>query len=344
MPARRPALTALALAVLGYAGALALGAPAAAAQTQWTVAAAPMTLTAGVPTNVTVTLDPKGINIECVTISMPVNFTAVSTSVGNPPGSTWWTGSFGASRPTKVTFATQNGSARLKDSAGTFVIRVIATFSVLPTWTVAAYANGNCTSSQGGPQRRLPAFVILPGLIPTPTPTPAPTPTPVPSPTLAPSPTPSPRPTPSPGSSARPSPSPVRPSPSSGSGASPTPSASQPGTSASPEPSSSPSDSTPPTVGGGPIGQVGNGGSGGSGGTGSQLQVGPLPAGDAVQLNDFGALSSTALFAWLVPGAALSLPGLLIVLIVLTQAGFASAWIPVTRRVLGGGRRRRSRA
>jgi len=69
-----------------------------------------------------------------------------------------------------------------------------------------------------------------------------------------------------------------------------------------------------------------------------------MPAGDAVQFNDFGALSSTALFAWLVPGAALTLPGLLIVLIVLAQAGFASAWVPVTRRVLGGERRRRSRA
>jgi len=36
----------------------------------------------------------------------------------------------------------------------------------------------------------------------------------------------------------------------------------------------------------------------------------------------------------------LTVPSLLIVLIVLIQAGFATAWIPVTRRVLGGNRRR----
>ena len=340
MTHRRPALAALALAVIGSAGSLASGTPAEG-DTQWTVAAAPMTLTAGVATNVTVTLDPQGTNIECVTISMPANFTVVSTSVGNPPGATW-SHSNTTSKPMTVTFATQDGSQRLKDPAGTFVIRVIATVGLLSTWTVVAYANGDCTSPQDGPQPL--AFVILPGLIPTPTPSRSPTPTPRPSP----------RPTPSPSSSASPSPSPVRPSPSARSGISPTPSASQPGTSPDPtpgespgsssQPSSSPTDSAPPTVGGGPVGQVGNGSSGGSGGGGGQLQVQPLPAGESVQLNDFGALSSTALFAWLVPGAALIVPSLLIVLIVLAQAGFAGAWVPVTRRVLGGGRRRRSRA
>ncbi len=70
--------------------------------------------------------------------------------------------------------------------------------------------------------------------------------------------------------------------------------------------------------------------------------VQPLPSGGAVQLTAFGTLSTLSQAAWLVPGALLTVPSLLIVLIVLIQAGFATAWIPVTRRVLGGSRRRRS--
>ena len=43
----------------------------------------------------------------------------------------------------------------------------------------------------------------------------------------------------------------------------------------------------------------------------------------------------SAVVAWLVPGAVLTLPAILIVLVVIAQAGFAGAFIPVTRRVLG---------
>ena len=68
-----------------------------------------------------------------------------------------------------------------------------------------------------------------------------------------------------------------------------------------------------------------------------------LPAGGTVRLDDMQALGATAMVAWLVPGLFLSLPGLLIVVVVLVQAGFASAFVPVTRRVLGVGRRRQAR-
>lgn len=39
---------------------------------------------------------------------------------------------------------------------------------------------------------------------------------------------------------------------------------------------------------------------------------------------------------WLVPGLVLTVPGLLIVLVVLLQVAGALAWIPVARRRLGG--------
>jgi hypothetical protein len=47
------------------------------------------------------------------------------------------------------------------------------------------------------------------------------------------------------------------------------------------------------------------------------------------------------MFAWLVPGLFLSLPGLLLILVLLAQAGFAMSFVPVTRRLLGSERRRR---
>jgi uncharacterized membrane protein YgcG len=344
MPTRRPTLAAVALALFGFAAAIASASPTDAA-TPWSITATPLTLTAGVATNVTLKVIPNGRNIDCVTISMPANFSAISASVGTLPGASW-TGSIGTGTPTVVTFYTTNSTNRLKTNTGTFVIRVIASMALLSTWNAKAFQDSQpCSSSQGAPQAALPPFVILPGVLPTPTPTTAPTPTPTPS--------------------ARPSPTPASPSPSRSPSPTPVPTATLPGTTArptagvsprpSPDPSASdssapsrspsPSDTASPGVGGGGVGQVGSGGStgGGSTGGGTQLQVQPLQAGDTVQLRDFGALSTTALVAWLVPGALLTLPSLLIVLIVLAQAGFASAFVPVTRRVLGGGSRRRRR-
>jgi hypothetical protein len=107
-----------------------------------------------------------------------------------------------------------------------------------------------------------------------------------------------------------------------------------------PGPSSSDS---PVPADGGAIGQIGSGGAANGGGDGTHLEIGGLPAGGAVRLDDIGALGTTAMVAWLVPGLLLSLPSLLIVLVVAFQAGFATAFVPVTRRALGGGRRRRAR-
>jgi hypothetical protein len=291
-----------------------------------------LTLTSGVATDVTLTVTPHGRNLSCVTILMPAGFSGVSASVVTAPG-TSWAGSIGAGPPTLVTFATNNNPDRLKTTTGRFVIRVIATSGPLAAWKASAYQDFQpCSDSQGAPLLPLPPFVILPGLIPTPTPAPTPTPTPSarPSPTpVRPSPLRSPSPTPVATATARPSAG-VSPS------ASPDPS---PADSGAPSQSPSPSGTSSP-AGGGTIGQTGSG-SGGSGGGSTGLQVQPLPASGSVQLHDFGALSATALVAWLIPGALLTLPGLLIVLIVLAQAGFASAFVPVTRRVLGGGRRRR---
>jgi hypothetical protein len=84
-------------------------------------------------------------------------------------------------------------------------------------------------------------------------------------------------------------------------------------------------------------------GSGGAAaGAGTNLDIAALPPGGSVQL-DAGAVGAIGMYAWLVPGLFLSLPGLLLMLIVLAQASFASAFVPVTRRVFGAGRQRRGR-
>ena len=104
------------------------------------------------------------------------------------------------------------------------------------------------------------------------------------------------------------------------------------------EPQPSPSSST--------AGVVGPGGSGGvttSGGGGTSLDVPAPPAGGNVQI-DISAMGAIGAFAWVVPGLFLSLPGLLLVLIVLAQAGFATAFVPVIQRVFGVGRRRHTAA
>ncbi len=48
-------------------------------------------------------------------------------------------------------------------------------------------------------------------------------------------------------------------------------------------------------------------------------------------------------FEWAVPALVLTVPGILIVIAVLAQLLVGLAWLPVTRRWLGGDQRRRSR-
>jgi hypothetical protein len=66
------------------------------------------------------------------------------------------------------------------------------------------------------------------------------------------------------------------------------------------------------------------------------------PVGGTVQV-DIQGVGAIGMFAWAVPGRFLSLPGLLLVLIVLAKTTFATAFVPVTRRVFGVRRRRRVR-
>jgi len=117
-----------------------------------------------------------------------------------------------------------------------------------------------------------------------------------------------------------------------------------------PTPSATPTDLASPSAAprSSPAGSTIGGVSGGSGGAsaggwdGIPLDVQSLPAGGTVQV-DISAVGGLGMFVWLVPGLFLSLPGLLLVLIVAAQAGFATAFVPVIRRLFGASRRARAR-
>jgi hypothetical protein len=81
---------------------------------------------------------------------------------------------------------------------------------------------------------------------------------------------------------------------------------------------------------------------GGIGGFEATVDVAALPDGGTVQL-DSQAVGSLGMFAWMVPGLFLSLPGLLLIVVIFAQGTLASIFVPITRRVLGIGRRRKLR-
>jgi hypothetical protein len=200
---------------------------------------------------------------------------------------------------------------------------------------------------------------------PTPTPTPVPTPTATPSfvpsivpsivPSLVPSIVPSilPSPVPSAIASILPStipsilpgssPSPAPPSPSSGSSAPPSSSLPIPSADATPTPLPTPTPSAgatgtlaPGAAGGGttPGATPGSGGPGGPGGGDRPLTV---PRLDSTAPVSVGGLSlAVGAFQWLVPAFVLTVPGLLLIVIVLAQLIGGGLFLPVARRALRG--------
>ena len=172
---------------------------------------------------------------------------------------------------------------------------------------------------------------------PTPTPTPRPTPTPTPRPTATPPP--SPTPTPIPTGTAAPVPT-----------ATPTPSA-------TPSTGPTPTESAPP-VGAGVGASAGTGGPGDSGAPTAGGPVASAPIAvvpkadpfvltaasdpDTIQLDDANVTFGNV--EWAVPALVLTVPGLLLIIAVLTQLFAGALLVPVARRWLDGDRRSRRRA
>lgn len=327
---RRRSLLALA------AAALAAAVPAvASAVLLWTLVGAPLTTTVNQSTTFTLTATNLDALTElgCLEVDLPGSF--VIESLGTPSashGEDWASTKSGNS----VIVQSLSGGGRLELGwSVSFTIRARATVAGAFLWPNHAHQRQDCTSAD---QIGVPLSVtVLPAVLPTPTPTPTPTATASPTATPVPTATPAPTATPSPilplPSIGLPLPTLI---PTLGPTPTPDPAATPDPTSrgsATPEPSTSPAASDGSGVTGAGPRPGGDGGTGADGAPALRVARGADPAGDdpGVGVELLGLLDAD--FVWLVPGASVAIPGLLVILWVVLQAIGALAWIPAVRRM-----------
>ncbi len=340
------------VALLAVAGVSA--GPGRAAASTWTITLAPSTIEAIQATTIKATFwnlgGPDGQqDLGCVRIAIPATMTVSATQVTDaPPGTIWKASKAGL---TTVTIKTPSGGDRLPPGQpGASVTAAIIVSAALPgtyTWTANAFRAQDCKDSFNDPAQ-LTVIVTL-TLLPTPKPTTTPQPTSIPTlpplptaipplPTLRPLPTvpPSSTPTPTP----RPTPTPVvTPTPPANATLSPS-TAGTPPASSTTEPPGTPGSGSAPGPGGGPSVDPSAGASPAIGAAFVMPGTGTGGNGSAdrptVTLTSGIATPFGGGFAWAVPGLVLSVPGLLLVLVViLAQALGAVAWLPVVRRRIG---------
>ena len=268
----------------------------------WTIVGAPVTATVFQSTTYTFTAtNLLFVNeIGCVEIQLPASY--VIDGLGDPSasnGDDWIAEIYGGTNWVLVHSTSGGGRLELLESV-TFTVQATATQAGAQVWNTHAHRQQDCSGAEIEPGV-WPA-VVSPVVLPTPPP-----PTPVPTPTLPPVPTPPPLPigTPEPSGTATPT-------------QSPTPSA-------SPRPAAE-------FVGGGPARPPSA--------SGTPHTVGRLAPFSDGQTSSFGI--GTEVFAlldgplvWFVPGAAVAVPGFLVVLFIALQALGALAWVPAVRRMSG---------
>lgn len=295
----------------------------------WTLVVTPVTVTQGQSKVFSFTATNQDIlsRLGCLEVDLPTSF--VTTSIGTPVASNGdpWVSSLSGN---SVVVQSTSGGGRLRTTdTVTFSITAVPTAGGAFLWTTHAHTRQDCNGTdQIGASL---AVIVMPA--PTPTPIVTPMPTPTPPRTPAPIATPSPLATPAATQKPRPTGTPAS-TPTAGDGVpvdeSPTP------RSGDPSPTPDASDGvrpSPPAPGG-----SGNGDA-------AALRLAPFndPAGGVsndlgIGLEAMGQLDGA--FVWFVPGAAVGVPGLLVILFVVAQAIGALAWIPAVRRMGGDDRRR----
>ena len=261
--------------------------------------------------------------VGCINLAIPSQFNVNSATVTNASGHSW-TASFSNSGGPGTTVSVQATAANQRLTAAaiesvTFAVNVTAGSNPgAHTWTGNAFNGHGCSGSYGEP---IAVTVTITGA-------PAPTPVPTPRPTVRPTPVPTPV-------TGTPKPTPAGPgaTPQQTQAATPDSSASETPTSSSQEPYVSPSASEAAP------GQT-------PGGTGSAapspvLSLGHAPDEPIAPLSfDFAFFGMQ--FEWFIPGLAIGVPGLLLILAIALQMVGALAWLPAVRRLLGGSDSRRA--
>jgi hypothetical protein len=306
MKSRRRALLAGALAILAVPGLV------AAAQ-DWSVDADRASVPKNDSTAVRLTFtaqDPVG----CVKVLLPNRYQVDSAAVVSVSHGADWSASIGGGSTHWVTAqAASNGNDRL-EGGDQLVLRITVTgrISGRVDWRAWAYDKRDCNDAIGQSDG---IAMTVSGAAPTPNPTPKPTPKPKPTPHATPVPTTAPRSnaTPPPESTPKPTARPVTP----------------PRVQTTQAPTLAPvaivRSTRPPPSGGD-----------GSGALPKHyysipLEESPIFGGLAVEL-----LAALGVFDWAVPGAILTVPGLLLIVIIGAQAFGAFAWLPLIRRRLRG--------
>jgi hypothetical protein len=358
---RTPRVAALALgglvALVGYAS------PARAESALWTLVATPLTASTGSLTTFSLTAtneDPLALlnsdaEIGCIRVTLPDLFEVRGAAVVSATTGSTWSASISGQA---VTVRTSSGGDRLEllDSVR-FTITALPLSAGELAWGSRAYRDQGCSGT--GALLGIPPVVLVIGPAVTPTPAPTPTLAPTPSPSQAPTPAPTPTPrqptpaptptpapattTPGPATSAPPS-SPGAPGPSPSAGAtqrpdgSPTPTQTprateRPDGAVRDGPSPGPpagADAAPPGVGTDlPADTTGDGAGSSLDARGEGARTEAIP----LSLGPLGLLGT--IDVWIVPGLLYGVPGVLLLLFVIAQAGGAAAWLPAIRR-LGG--------
>ena len=241
--------------------------------------------------------------IGCVEIQLPASY--VIDGLGDPSasnGDDWIAEVYGGTNWVLV-HSTSGGGRLAVGQTVSFSVQATATQVGAQTWNTHAHRQQDCSGAEIEPGV-WPA-VVAPVLLPTP---PPPPPTPVPTPALPPDPTPPPLPIETPEPSGLPTPT------------------------QSPTPSASPRPAAEFVVGGGAAAPPSA--------SGTPQTVGRLAPFSDGQTSSFGI--DTEVFAlldgplvWFVPGAAVAVPGLLVVLFIALQALGALVWVPAVRRMSG---------
>ena len=318
----------------------------------WTIARTPSSVVAGVKTaiDVTATNTAGGSSLGCVRLQVPAAFVVDAVVVDAVQPSHAWTADAPTAGPSGSTIVQVHGVTEadiLKGDGDTvaFHVTVTGTGSGAYSWPAESRDHATCTSGIDTDSITVSIVGAQPTATPAPTPTPSPTPRPTPTPMATPAPTATPTATPPPGQatprptqggggigppSATPSPSPVA-----------TPPATQPSSSPAPEPAASssagPSDAPSAASGTGD----GQGGPPADPPADPPAAIHPYAVGTSGALDSLDAdLAGAALarldhIAWAVPGLALTVPGLLLLLAILAQVAAGAAWLPIVRRKLG---------
>ncbi|MCI0582583.1 MAG: hypothetical protein L0227_06755 [Chloroflexi bacterium] len=267
---------------------------------------------------------------------MPTTTSVGDTSVSSVSGS-WSTSTAAVAGGTLITYHAPSSGDRLTVlESGDFRAAVTPPVAGAQTWQVDAYDAITCDAG-AFPQMTV-GITVLPALA---TPTPAPTDTP--GPTATPGPAATPGPTATSGSTAEPTAGPTT-SPTATSGSTPEPTAgATAGPATTPEATTGPgstgasggSSGGSPSPGGISIGS----GDGDPGGPGEAWLAVPGAAKNGLP-TDLGVTTSgiggIGVLVWAVPAAVLGIPGFLVILVVLLQAGGGLIWLPIARRRIGG--------